>query len=340
MGLGAVSFEHIEKLRRLPDVEIVALCDVSETLTRAVAERFGVGSVYTDYGRLLEETRPDAIHVLTPPQTHAALVLRAIDAGAHVLVEKPAAPTWDEYVEMRDAAVRSDRLLVENYNWLFMDVVQRVVDEHRNGGLGEVVSVEVSFGGVMGDGSGPLADRDLVHFAHELPGGALQNFASHPVSIALAFMAGCRGVGAARRTFAQESLGHDELLALLAGERSCGVVSVTSQTQPGAFTLSVRGTAATAEVDLYNGRVYFDRSGPATAKLTNGVRHGFSYIAGTVELVGRVLTSTLDHYQGLERLLSGFYRAIANGGSPPVSLAQMDDVNRVMAQLFSPEHQL
>jgi len=132
VGLGAISFEHIEKLKVVDGVEIAGICDLDPLVGSAVAERYGIGPVFTDFGELLAEARPDAVHVLTPPASHRPLVLQALDAGAHVLVEKPIATTWDEYAEMRDAAAGAGLRLVENYNWRLSRPVRRS-EERRVG---------------------------------------------------------------------------------------------------------------------------------------------------------------------------------------------------------------
>lgn len=340
MGLGAISFEHIAKLRRLPCVEVVGLCDAEPTVAAAVAERFDLGPAYTDIATLLTAARPDAVHVLTPPHTHRDLVLRALEADVHVLVEKPIAPSWDDYLVMRDAAAHRGRLLVENYNWRFIDVAREALALWRDGRIGDTVHAEAHFGGVMAGTGGPLVDEDVVHFSHALPGGALRNFVSHPVSLILPFMDAIRGVCAVRRRLDPGGRSDDELRALVAGERTSGVVAVSRHAQPASFVLTVRGTEGAIEADLYNGRLYVDRPGAGAAKFVNGVRHGASYLTGTAKLVIDTLTSRRDHFEGLEALLGGFYTAIREEGASPVSLDEMDAVNRVVADLFSPEHQL
>jgi predicted dehydrogenase len=340
VGLGAISFEHLAKLRRLPIAEVVGICDLSETLARAVSERFGVRSVFTQFDEMLTETGPDVVHVLTPPQSHRELALQALERGMHVVVEKPIAPTWEDYVEMRDAARDRGLLLIENYNWRFVNVVRRALELKRTGRVGEVVNVEVSFGGVMQDPSDPLGDRDVAHFAHALPGGALQNFATHPISLALAFMDGFTGVAAWQRKLDPAWPSNDELKALLAAERSCGVIAVTRHAQPAHFTLAVRGTAGTIEVDLYNARLHMDAAGSGMVKVTNGLRHGMNYLGSTAALVAKTATARHDHFEGLQTLLAEFYDAVATSGPSPIPISEMDRVNEVVRELFAAENQL
>jgi len=82
------------------------------------------------------------VHVLTPPQAHLDLTLMALEAGAHVFVEKPIAPTLEDYGRMRDAALERELLLCENYNYRFGRGVQKALEAVRSGALGDVVPVE------------------------------------------------------------------------------------------------------------------------------------------------------------------------------------------------------
>ena len=336
IGLGGVSAMHVRKLARLPGVEIAGICDLSQTVADAVAERDGVGPVFTDHRRLLAEVRPDAVHVTTPPHTHRAIACDALEAGAHVLVEKPIATSWSDYAAMRDAARRADRMLVENHNYLFGDTVQRALAAVREGRIGDVVTVDVSYGIPLAQRDGPYAERHLPHFAHAMPGGAMQNFATHAAYLTLAFLGDFRDVHVWTGRRAPDGLSDDEMRALVTAERRCGVLTLTSHAQPSYCWVLVRGDAGTLELDVYNWRLHIEGAGAGPAKIGAGLRHGAGYVASTLALTARAATARHDYYQGLERLLALFYEAIGTGGPPPVPPEDMDRTNRLMAALFFP----
>jgi len=332
IGLGAIAFEHLAKLRSQPRVQVAGVCDLSLTLASAVAERFGVGPAYVDHERMLATERPDVVHVLTPPQSHRMLVLAALEAGAHVLVEKPIAVTLAEYVEMRDAATRRGLLLCENYNYRFSRGVLAALSAHRRGELGRVVNVDVTFCGVMA-GNGAYADRQVPHFAHALPGGALQNFASHPISLALAFLGECEEAVCVRRRLDPGFPGDDELRALLRGAGGgCAALTVSRHARPARFTLSVQGTRASAEVDVYAGHMQLDAAESAIAA---SLRRGVGHLAAGAATTARAATGRRDAFEGLATLLDGFYDAV-RGGPAPITAAEMDAVNGVLHELLSP----
>jgi predicted dehydrogenase len=340
VGLGGISFEHLEKLGRLPDVEVAGVCDLSPTLVDAVAERFGVAGRYTSYEDMLTELEPDSVHVLTPPQTHRQLVLGALDAGAHVLVEKPAAPTWDEYAEMRDRAAECGLLMLENLNYRTMPVVAGIVAARDDGRLGEIVNVDVSMGLGLADPGSPYLDRESRHFAHDLPGGALQNFASHPASVVAALLGAPRAVRTSLRQLNPDSLGPDELRALVDAEHGSATVTLTSHGKPPAFTVRVQGSSATLAGDVFAGRVEVERAGSPLTRISAGVRNAAAQLGATGALVTRTATGRNYWYVGFEDLLAGFYDAVAGRGELPVSVSEMDATNRLVAELFNPENRL
>jgi predicted dehydrogenase len=338
VGLGGIAEEHLSKLRRLDGVEIVGICDLSRTLVDAVGERYGVGPGYTSYSLMLEEAKPEVVHVLTPPATHVELVLAAFEQGAHAFVEKPIAPSLAEYEEMRDAARSRGLLLVENYNYLFMDVVQRALAMVRSGVVGEPVNLDVSMGVSLAGLT--YADPEIPHFGHSLPGGALRNFASHPASIATAVLGEWSSVAVSQRRLQEGLPSNDELRALVGNDRASAAISITSHSQPSEFGFVLRCTAATIECDVFGQRLAVTAGGSPLAKVGGDVKQGLGRIAAAAATMRRATTTREGYFQGFERLLDGFYAAVAARSEPPISIAQMDATNRLVEDLLAAENQL
>ncbi|HYF39120.1 MAG TPA: Gfo/Idh/MocA family oxidoreductase, partial [Gemmatimonadales bacterium] len=73
VGCGRISTYHLAALRGIPGVEIVAVCDRDERVARECATREGIRGCYTDVEAMMLESRPDVVHLLTPPGSHLAL---------------------------------------------------------------------------------------------------------------------------------------------------------------------------------------------------------------------------------------------------------------------------
>ena len=98
VGCGEVTqIIHLPALHQLDDrFEVTALCDVSKVVLDGVGDQWGIGARYLEYDRLIEDANVDAVLVANPHAYHAEVVLKAIDAGKHVLVEKPMCMTFRE----------------------------------------------------------------------------------------------------------------------------------------------------------------------------------------------------------------------------------------------------
>jgi predicted dehydrogenase len=109
LGTGAVAHLHAEALHLLPGVELVAAADPSRSHLAAFAETYGLPSRYPSLEDLLGGESIDVLHVCTPPGGHAEQAAAAFAAGAHVVVEKPAALSLAQLDAMVDAGRAADR---------------------------------------------------------------------------------------------------------------------------------------------------------------------------------------------------------------------------------------
>jgi len=111
IGTGAIAHAHAAALAAASDAELVAVVDRDAELARVFAERWGGVATFESLDELLASGIVDVLHVCTPPGVHAEQAIAALDAGLHVICEKPAALSLDELDAMTDAASRNDRRL-------------------------------------------------------------------------------------------------------------------------------------------------------------------------------------------------------------------------------------
>lgn len=114
---GIANGKHMPNLARLPEVEMVAFCDLVEERAVKAAEKYGVAGakVYTDYRKLLEDKSIDVVHICTPNWVHAEMSIAAMEAGKHVMCEKPMAKTYADAKRMVDTAKRTGKKLSIGY---------------------------------------------------------------------------------------------------------------------------------------------------------------------------------------------------------------------------------
>jgi UDP-N-acetyl-2-amino-2-deoxyglucuronate dehydrogenase len=138
---GQIAATHIQAIAQLPDVTFVGMADVALERGRARADEAGC-PFFADYGELLAETRPDVVVVCTPHPLHAPIVIAALRAGAHVLVEKPIAVEVAEADMMIDAAASTGRLLGVSFQHRFDPAVEAMRGFIERGDLGALIRVE------------------------------------------------------------------------------------------------------------------------------------------------------------------------------------------------------
>ncbi|MDC3417577.1 Gfo/Idh/MocA family protein [Aquibacillus salsiterrae] len=113
VGVGAISSAHIKGYQEFQgNCNIVALCDIyPEKAKKSVKEYNLAAEVYDDYKEMLKRDDIDLVSVCTPPYTHAQISVDCLDAGKHVLVEKPMASSLEECDAMNEAATRNNKIL-------------------------------------------------------------------------------------------------------------------------------------------------------------------------------------------------------------------------------------
>jgi predicted dehydrogenase len=139
VGAGNIASHHLPAYRQFAgEVELVAVCDLDEALARKRAAEAGVERVYTDVETMLGDAGCDALDICTTPDQHAPTAFAAIDAGKHVLVEKPFALSLDDCRELVAAAERAGVTLMVAQNQRFLPTHQAARAIIASGELGEI----------------------------------------------------------------------------------------------------------------------------------------------------------------------------------------------------------
>ncbi|MCE0498423.1 MAG: Gfo/Idh/MocA family oxidoreductase [Methylacidiphilales bacterium] len=142
---GIVSGAHLKPgWLAVPDVEIVAACDVNEKLAQKLAKDFEIPKVFTDFRDLLKLKEIDAVDICTPNKVHTPAVVAALEAGKHVLCEKPLAVTVEEILAMRAALRKTDRILMTAQHHRFSPESVAIKAWIETGVLGEVYHTRVN----------------------------------------------------------------------------------------------------------------------------------------------------------------------------------------------------
>jgi predicted dehydrogenase len=142
VGAGAIAqLTHIPVLAKMRGANLVALCDNDAAKARALADRFGIPDIFTDFEELLDSDELDAVVIATPNHLHEPHVLSALRKKLHVLCERPLSLSSRGIERCLAAAEKSDRVLSVGHNHRFRTDVQALGQFIRNGELGQVTSI-------------------------------------------------------------------------------------------------------------------------------------------------------------------------------------------------------
>jgi len=169
IGTGSISHMHSASYQQHESAEITALCDIDEERVHKAAKKYGVAKTYTDYRKMLAQHELDAVSVCTWNSEHAPCTIAALEAGLHVLCEKPMAINQSEAAAMQNTARKSGKLLMIGFVRRFGNDCRVLKDFIREGALGEIYYTKTAYlrrfgcpGGWFGEkarsGGGPIID--------------------------------------------------------------------------------------------------------------------------------------------------------------------------------------
>ncbi len=139
---GAAERIHLPACRGVSEIDVIAACEPIDEARHRLANRFAIPRVYEDAGALLAEQKPDLVIVGTPPDSHYALCRTALEAGAHVLCEKPFTSSLDEADELIEASRRAGRMLRVNNQYRYMPIYGETRRRVAAGEFGDIFAIQ------------------------------------------------------------------------------------------------------------------------------------------------------------------------------------------------------
>jgi len=144
VGYGYWGPNIVRNVAERPELRLMGLCERDDARAAEFARRHSGNHVYRDFDEVLLDRRIEAVAIATPPATHYTLVRRALEAGKHVLVEKPLATTPEQALKLVELAERAGLVLMPGHTFLYSPSVGKVHDLIRDKVVGEVYFVTSS----------------------------------------------------------------------------------------------------------------------------------------------------------------------------------------------------
>jgi predicted dehydrogenase len=167
----------VRPARAVPDVAVAAVAARDGERARRFAEKHGIPRVHASYDALLADPELDAIYNPLPNSHHCAWTVRALEAGKHVLCEKPLASNACEAETMAAAAKRTGRILFEAFHWRYHPLAARALEVLASGEIGRTLHVAATF-------CVPLLIRGDIRYRLDLAGGATMDTGCYAIHVA------------------------------------------------------------------------------------------------------------------------------------------------------------
>ena len=286
---------------------------------------------------MLSNEHLDVVHILTPPSSHIPLVQMCLDAGAHVICEKPLTPTTNELEALIATANSKSLWLMESQNLRYNNEIVKLGKLIRSGTLGEIVDVDARY--CLPITRAGKFSQAATTTTYGLPGGVVHDFLPHLVYLLLEFS----GNGPVANMHAQwwnagdnDAVPFDELDAgFFCGPTRCRL-RFSGSTSPGSFKIMVRGSTSNAECDVFHGFVT-DPPGSRTGQLGPVLERTLSGLQLAKSGVTTVRDRVMQHnsYHGMGKMLHAFYSALSVGDPQPISFKKMMLTSSVIDEIVA-----
>jgi predicted dehydrogenase len=178
IGTGWGANVHLPVFKKCPDIDVIAVCSAREEKANEVARQYNIQYAFSDYNQLLNLRDLDLVSIVTPPYLHHQITMTALNAGKHVLCEKPMAFDINEAKEMYCLASDLNRIHMIDFEGRFFPARMKMKELIEQDYLGQLHQIHISRF-VWGFGTAPV-NRDWNWFSEQSKGGgALQAAGSH-----------------------------------------------------------------------------------------------------------------------------------------------------------------
>lgn len=346
IGCGKIADSHASQIGRIKGCEIVGVYDREPLMAQQLAKRFPIKKAFSSLPQLLDEARPDVVHITTPPQGHFDLAKTCLEYGCHVYVEKPFTVWADEAEKLIAIANERQLKLTVGHDDQFSHVSRRMRSMVRNGFLGgspvhmeSYYCYEISKAGYSGALLG-----DKQHWVRRLPGKLLQNIISHGVARIAEFLVGDSPdvISSGFTSPLLRSLGETEIIDELRviirdGDGTTAYFTFSSQMRPGLHGFRIYGPKNGLMLDQDQETLIKLRGARYKSYAEKFVPPIFlagQYLGNASLNLKTFLRNDFHMKSGLKFLIESFYRSIVEGTPEPIPYREILLTSRIMEAIF------
>lgn len=347
VGCGKIADDHAEQIQRIRGCEIVGVCDREPLMANQLRQRFPIKKSFERLEDLLNDGRPDVVHITTPPQSHFSVARACLEAGCHVYVEKPF--TLYEYEARTLLAFASARGLkvTVGHDDQFRHAARRMRALIRSGYVGDgPVHMESYFCYELGPNAyaGALLG-DKSHWIRQLPGGLLHNIISHGMARIAEYLTSetptvfTHGfISPFLRSMGETDL-IDELRVIISEEKgTTAYFTFSSQMRPPLHQFRVFGGKNGLMLDQDQETLIKMRGQRYVSyleKFVPPITIARQYLSNASINARQFLAKDFHMKSGMKYLIESFYQSIVQGGEAPIPYREILLTARIMDCIFS-----
>lgn len=352
VGCGKMAEMHATIINQLSEAELIATCDSEILMAKQLAERFGAEQYYDDINKLIEEARPDIVHIITPPQSHYDIGKLCLESGINIFVEKPFTINSHEAEALLALAEAKKLRVTVGTDEQFSIVAQKARNLIKKGWIGEKpVHLEVYYCYDMSDERYTRSFlKNKSHWIWKLPGQMIQNIIPHAIMKIAEYIDedfNLISLGFTSNYFKRLGGGQliDEIRAIIIDkDNTTAFLSFSTQIKPAMIQFRIFGPENGIVLDeiqqsliVLHGKKYksyLERFIPLY-KYSKQYRKNF-YV--NLKLF---MKREFHIKRGLYNLISAFYKSISENSSPPISYKDILKCSRItdtiIDQIYSNE---
>jgi predicted dehydrogenase len=347
VGCGKIADAHVAQIQRIKDCKIVAVCDREVLMATQLCDRFPIQQNFTDLTELLRTSRPDVVHITTPPEGHFELARLCLEYGANVYVEKPFVVYAHQAQKLIDIAESKGLKLTAGHNYQFSPAARRMKELVKSGYLGgNAVHIESYYGYNLADPSYARALLgDKQHWVRRLPGKLLQNTISHGIAQIAEFLTtdNPQVIAYGFVSPVLKSIGEteivDELRVIISEEeRTTAYFTFSSQMKPSIHELRVYGPKNGLALDQDHDillKLRGDKYKSYADKFVPPAQFAKQNLDNLLTNVRLFLSNDFHMDSGMKHLIESFYNSIREGAPVPIPYREILLTTRIMDEIFN-----
>lgn len=332
VGCGLIACQrHIPAFLKLnKTVAVAAVCDTNASVAQQTALQYGIKKAYSNFTEMLAKEHLDLIDICTPPQVHAPLALEGMQSGCHILMEKPMALKVSDCDLMLEASRNNGVKLCIIHNMLFFPPLLKARELITQGTIGTFIGMRVFISDPRDEA---LLNQD--EWAHQLPGGILEESVSHPVYLSLAFLNRINNVAVGAKNFLEHPwTPFDEFRIELEGEKAISSIVKSYASHSYAAEVDLFGSDGALHLDLQSMLLIHHKSKTSLTPLalaSYSLSHSYQTVRGLTTNAFNMMTRKIK--LGHDIVIEQFVDSILDDCQAPVTGEEGRETVRIVEMI-------